>query len=97
MRGRYWVYIITDKPYGTLYTGVTGDLFRRSYEHREGLYKGFTKKYGLKMLVWYEEFPEITDAIAREKQLKKWKRDWKIDLIKELNPQWRDLYEDLNK
>ena len=75
MRGRYWVYIITDKPYGTLYTGVTGDLFRRSYEHREGLYKGFTKKYGLKMLVWYEEFPEITDAIAREKQLKKWKRD----------------------
>ena len=97
MYKRYWVYIITDKPYGTLYTGVTGDLFRRSYEHHESLYKGFAKKYRLKMLVWYEEYPEIADAIAREKQLKKWKRNWKIDLIQALNPRWRDLFEDLNK
>ena len=96
MHGRYWVYIVTDKPFGTIYVGFTGDIFRRSFEHREGLYKGFAKKYGLKMLVYAEECSEVHDAIAREKQLKKWKRAWKIDLIKKLNPDWRDLYESLN-
>ena len=96
MRGRYWVYIVTDGPYGTLYIGFTGDLFRRSYEHREGLHEGHAKKYGLKILVWYEEYKDVEAAIAREKQLKKWKRDWKINLIKKFNPTWRDLYDDLN-
>jgi len=92
---RFWIYILSDKPYGTLYIGITNDLARRSYEHRHGLYPGFTKRYGLKTLVYYEEYPTALEAIAREKELKKWKREWKIDLVKTLNPTWRDLYEDL--
>jgi putative endonuclease len=77
--------------------GVSADLSRRSLEHREGLYPGFTKRYGLKFLVWYEFHDRITDAIAREKQIKAWKRGWKIELIEKLNPTWRDLYEELNQ
>ena len=96
MSKRYWVYIITDKPYGTLYVGMTGDLFRRSYEHREGIYEGFSRKYGLKILVWYEEHGEVNDAIKQEKKLKKWKREWKVNLIKAFNHKWDDLYETLN-
>ena len=92
---RFWVYIVTDKPYGTLYIGVTNDLARRVYEHREGLVDGFTKKYGLKRLVYYEEYPTPVEAIEREKKLKKWKRDWKKQLIEKFNPTWRDLYVDL--
>jgi len=91
------VYIMASKRYGTLYTGVTADLSRRSFEHREGLYPGFTKKYGLKLLVWYEHHDLMDGAIAREKQLKAWRRDWKIDLIEKFNPTWRDLYEELNQ
>jgi putative endonuclease len=91
------VYIMTNKRNGTLYVGVTADLGRRCWEHREGLYPGFTKHYGLKLLVWYERQGLMTDAIAREKQLKAWKRSWKIELIEKLNPTWRDLYEELNQ
>ncbi len=95
MQKNYFIYIVTDKPYGTLYIGVTSDLTRRIYEHREGLLKGFTKKYGLKKLVCYEVYPTPSEAIAREKVLKKWKRQWKIDLIQVMNPTWRDLYGDI--
>jgi putative endonuclease len=93
----FWVYIVTDKPYGTLYTGFSSDLSRRTYEHRQGLYEGFSKKYGLKKLVYYEEYPTALDAIAREKKLKGWKREWKINLIKSFNPEWQDLYESFNQ
>ena len=90
-------YIITDKRHGTLYTGVSADLSRRSWEHREGLYAGFSKRYGLKLLVWYEYHDRMEEAITREKQIKSWKRAWKIELIEKLNPTWRDLYEELNQ
>ena len=90
-----WVYILASKPYGTLYTGVTNSLSRRIYEHREGITKGFTTKYQVHRLVWYEEYPTMPAAIHREKRLKKWKRFWKIALITELNPDWDDLYETL--
>jgi putative endonuclease len=93
----FWVYIITDKPYGTLYTGVTNDLCRRDYEHKNGIYKGFSKKYGLKTLVYYEEYPTALEAIHREKCIKKWNRDWKKQIIERFNPKWRDLAEDFNK
>lgn len=90
-----WVYIICDKPYGTLYTGVTSDIRRRAYEHRDGSIEGFSKRYGLKRLVYVETFTDIRMAIEREKQIKKWRRAWKIELIQSLNPTWTDLYETL--
>ena len=89
------VYIMANKPNGTIYTGVTADLSRRAYEHREGLTKGFTKRYGLKLLVYYEYYDDIADAIQRESNLKHWSRAWKVSLILKFNPEWRDLYEDL--
>lgn len=91
----YWVYILASKPGGTLYVGVTNDLIRRIYEHREGLAPGFTKKYGVKMLVYFEEHGSIIAAIQREKNIKHWSREWKIDLIRSMNPEWRDLYEEI--
>ena len=91
------VYIMTNRRHGTLYTGVTADLARRAWEHREGLYAGFTRRYDLKRLVWHEPFDRMIDAIAREKQIKAWKRGWKIELIETINPTWRDLYEVLNR
>jgi putative endonuclease len=97
MEKRFWVYIVTDRPYGTLYVGVTNDLARRIWEHREGMYKGFTKKYGLKQLVYYENYPTAEAAIRREKNIKAWKREWKTNRIKEFNSTWGDLYEDLQK
>ena len=87
----FYVYIMANRTYGTLYVGVTNDLCRRVFEHREGLVDGFTKKYGLKLLVHYESFDRITDAIHREKRLKHWNRAWKIALIEEQNPNWEDL------
>ena len=87
-------YIMASKRNGTLYLGVTSDLMRRAHEHREGLIEGFSRKYGCKTLVWFEQFMEMHLAIAREKTLKKWRRNWKLALIEKLNPQWRDLYED---
>jgi putative endonuclease len=92
-----WVYIMTNRPNGVLYTGVTGDLARRAFEHREGLVKGFTKRYGLRRLVYVESFEDIRAAIQREKNIKHYSRAWKAGLILEANPDWRDLYEDLNK
>jgi putative endonuclease len=83
---------MTNRPFGTLYVGVTSDLNRRAWEHREGLTPGFTSKYGLKQLVWYEGFPWVHDAIHREKRLKHWNRAWKIALVEEQNPNWEDLY-----
>ncbi|BDV34111.1 GIY-YIG nuclease family protein [Methylocystis iwaonis] len=91
MRGG-WVYIVTNRPNGTLYLGVTSNLARRGWEHREGVIDGFTKQYGLKRLVWYEPF---RTAIQREKTMKHWPRAWKVRLILDMNPEWRDLYEDL--
>jgi putative endonuclease len=88
----YYVYIMTNRQFGALYIGVTNDIGRRAFEHREGLVEGFTKKYGLKRLVHVEEFDRIVDAIHREKRLKHWKRAWKIALIEEHNPNWDDLY-----
>ena len=90
-----WVYFITNKRDGVLYAGVTNDLARRAFEHREGLVKGFTKRHGLKRLVYYEWFDDIRDAIQRESTIKHWPRAWKVRLIHALNPEWRDLYETL--
>ena len=87
-----WVYIMTNKPRGTLYIGVTSDIAKRAWEHREGVVEGFTRRYELKQLVYMERHEEIADAIQREKRLKKWPREWKIDLIQSLNPDWDDLY-----
>ena len=90
------VYILTDRRHGTLYVGVTSNLPRRMFEHRAGLIEGFSKRYSLKMLVWYEPLPDMESAIVREKQIKSWRRSWKIDLIERMNPTWRDLHEELN-
>ena len=90
-----WVYIMTNRPNGTLYTGVTTNLPRRAWEHREGLIPGFTQRYGLKLLVHAEPHTDIRTAIQREKTIKSWPRAWKIRLIQSANPNWRDLYPDL--
>jgi putative endonuclease len=86
-----YVYILASRRAGTLYIGVTSDLDRRIREHREGLVEGFTKKYGVKRLVYFETYQRVTEAIWREKALKKWRRDWKLNLIESQNPDWRDL------
>ena len=91
----YFVYIVASQRNGTLYTGVTNNLVRRSWEHRTGVSDGFTRKYGCKYLVWFEVHSDIDEAILREKRIKKWRRRWKLDLIEEGNPRWRDLYDDL--
>ena len=92
MVGRYYVYILASKRNGTLYIGVTSDLVKRVYEHKQGFVGGFTKKYNVHQLVYLEETGDVNSAIRREKQLKKWKRQWKIELIEKSNPEWRDLY-----
>ena len=91
----YYVYMLANRKQGTLYIGVTNDLIRRVYEHREGLVESFTKRYGVDRLVYFETHDSIEAAIVREKKLKHWKRDWKMDLIGRDNPDWRDLYPDL--
>ena len=91
----YYCYILASKAYGTLYVGMTSDLIRRVYEHKSGLYKGFTSKYGVDKLVWFETYQDVREAIVREKRLKLWKRDWKIRLVEDLNPDWQDLYPSL--
>jgi putative endonuclease len=88
----YYVYIIASKRNGTLYIGVTNDLIRRIAEHKNGHIEGFSKRYKINRLVYYEETGDITSAIVREKRLKKWRRAWKLRLIEEENPDWRDLY-----
>ena len=88
----YYVYLLASRKYGTLYIGVTNDLIRRFYEHRSKLVDGFTRRYDVDKLVWFEVYDDVLSAIAREKELKKWRRDWKIRLIEEQNPNWMDLY-----
>ena len=89
------VYLLASHRHGTLYTGVTSNLVARVWQHREGLADGFTRKYGVKRLVWFESTAYMPDAIRREKQLKNWKREWKIALIEAGNPDWRDLWPDI--
>ena len=90
-----YVYILCSKRNGTLYIGVTSDLVKRIYEHRNNLVDGFTKKYNTHRLVWYEVHESAESAITREKQIKKWKRAWKLKLIEQTNPKWIDLYENI--
>jgi putative endonuclease len=97
MERTYYVYILASGRNGTLYVGVTNAIGRRTWEHREGIADGFTKRYGVHHLVWYEGYGDVGMAISREKRLKRWRRAWKITLIEEANPQWLDLYERLNQ
>jgi putative endonuclease len=90
---QFFVYILASQPNGTLYTGVTSNLVKRVWQHREGLVESFTKKYGVKKLVFFEIHETAESAITREKQIKKWERAWKIELIEKENPRWRDLYD----
>ena len=93
---RGWVYIMTNKPFGTLYIGVTSDLAARVWQHRNGKGSEFCKRYGLTRLVYAEEFPTIYEAIAGEKMMKAWNRNWKLRAIMGANPEWFDLFETLN-
>ncbi len=90
-----YVYMMASRLNGTIYLGVTSDLAKRAYQHRNALIDGFTKTYGCRLLVWYEAHDELDGARLRERQLKKWNRDWKLRLIEEKNPNWLDLYESL--
>jgi putative endonuclease len=91
----FFVYILSNRPRGTLYVGVTNDLVRRVSEHKAKLVPGFTRKYGIDRLMYYEQYSSILEARTREHSLKKWRRAWKIELIKELNPDWHDLSSEL--
>ncbi len=95
MEKRGYVYIMASKRNGTLYIGVTSDLPGRVWQHKEGAVKGFTRKYGCKSLVWFEGHDGIEDAIHREKQMKEWRRAWKLRVIEEMNPDWNDLFESI--
>jgi putative endonuclease len=88
----FCVYLRASRRHGTLYLGVTGDIVRRIHEHKTKILPGFTRRYGVDRLVWFEVYDDPTIAISREKEVKKWRRDWKIRLIEEQNPEWRDLY-----
>jgi len=89
------VYILASRRNGTLYTGVTSSLIKRVWEHKSDLVEGFTKRYGVHILVWYELHSSMESAITREKAIKEWKRRWKLELIEGINPGWRDLYDEL--
>ena len=90
-----WTYLLASVRNGALYCGSTRDLLRRVHEHREGLLPGFTRKYGVTMLVWFEAHESVVAAYAREQKIKRWRRAWKLALIEERNPQWRDLYSEI--
>ena len=90
-----YVYILASAPYGTLYVGVTSDLVKRVWQHRSCFVEGFTEPYGVHRLVWYEVHAEMVEAIRREKQIKKWRREWKIRMIENMNVRWRDLFADI--
>ncbi len=92
MDKQYYVYILANRPYGTLYVGVTNDLIRRVWEHKNDFVEGFSREHSLHRLVWYEVHAAAYEAITREKRIKKWHRDWKINLIQAVNPDWEDLY-----
>jgi putative endonuclease len=89
------VYLLASKRNGTLYVGVTSDLVKRVWQHKNDVVAGFTKRYGVHQLVWFEGHESMESALAREKAIKEWKRQWKLKLIEAVNPEWRDLYEDL--
>ena len=93
----FYVYILSNRKNGTLYTGITSNLIKRIYEHKNNFVDGFTKKYNIHNLVWYEMYDSAEKAIVREKQIKKWKRKWKLDLIEKCNPKWNDLFRDICK
>jgi putative endonuclease len=93
----FYVYLLASRRHGTLYLGVTNDLVRRVHEHKSRNTPGFSARYGVDRLVWFETYDDPTGAISREKELKKWRREWKIRLIEELNPDWRDLHPALLK
>ncbi len=90
-----YIYILANKKNGTIYTGVTNDIVRRVFEHKQDFVDGFSKKYDLKRLVYFDSFESIYDAITMEKRIKRWRREWKLALIEKLNPEWQDLYEQL--
>ncbi|HBM90584.1 MAG TPA: excinuclease ABC subunit C [Rhodospirillaceae bacterium] len=90
-----FVYILANRKNGTLYTGVTNDIVRRTQEHKEEIEKGFTQRYAVKKLVWYEHFERFDEAISFEKRIKRWRRDWKIQLIEKMNPTWNDLFREI--
>lgn len=92
----FYVYMLASRRNGTLYTGMTDDLVRRVWEHRTGAVLGFTRKYGVKVLVWYEQHESRESAFVRERQMKKWNRARKLDLIEKQNPSWRDLWDELH-
>ena len=91
----YYVYIMASRKHGTLYVGVTNDLIRRAYEHRTDAVKGFTSRYHIHLLVWFECYDDPLTAIGREKGLKKWRHEWKVNLVEKTNPEWVDLFESL--
>jgi putative endonuclease len=91
----YYVYLLASRKNGTLYLGVTRDLIRRIYEHKQKIVPGFTERYDVDRLVWFECYDDPSNAIAREKEIKKWRRAWKIDLIEKANLEWRDLYPEI--
>ena len=93
----YFVYILASDRNGTLYLGVTNDLIRRIYEHKNKVARGFTSRYGVDRLVWFEVYDDPENAIGREKEIKKWRRAWKLRLIEQSNPQWLDLYEQISQ
>ena len=92
---QYYIYILASQTNGTLYVGMTSDLIKRVYEHKQNLVDGFSKKYSIHNLVYYEHYSEAQEAIMREKQIKKWNRKWKLRLIEEKNPGWKDLYDEI--
>jgi len=95
MKKKYYVYILVSRQNGTIYTGFTNTLKRRVYEHKIGLIEGFTKKYNVKNLVYFEKHDCVNTATLREKRIKKWQRAWKIELIESMNPEWKDLYDEI--
>ena len=95
MGKNYYVYILASKRNGTLYIGITSDLVKRIWEHKNKVVKGFTAEYGIDKLVYYEEYSDPENAIKREKRLKKYNREWKLNLIERINPDWKDLYNEL--
>jgi putative endonuclease len=91
------VYIMASQKHGTLYTGVTSDLYRRVLEHRQGDIDGFTRRYGVNRLVWHRHYDDIEDAIADEKRIKRWRRKWKLEMIEAQNPEWIDLFDEISR
>jgi putative endonuclease len=93
----FWVYMLANRRNGTLYIGMSDDLVRRVWQHRNGIIRGFTEKYAVKLLVWYEQHETRESAFQRERQMKKWNRAWKLKLFEEMNPSWHDLFDNVTR